>query len=385
MRPSRTRHCVPYTAVLVGTMSATVPIGAEVSGPFETSAGPVQVERVAGPFEHPWAIAFLPEPDAFLVTEREGSLRVVRNRRISAPVEGVPAVYARGQGGLLDVALSPDYGQTHRIFLTYSEPVEGNRSRTALATGIFREGNGAARLENVEIIFRQQPALGTTRHFGSRIVFGDDGKLYVTLGDRGNRDRVQDLGNHLGKVIRLNPDGSVPRDNPFIGRDGALPEIWSYGHRNPQGAAKRPSDGAYFTISHGAAGGDEVNRPQPGRNYGWPEVSYGKHYWGGSFPAATRPDVEPPLHYWDPSIAPSGAVFYDGDLFPEWKGDLFVGALRYRLISRLEVEGDRVSEAERLFEGEFGRVRDVRVGPEGALWFAIDDSRGGVYRVVPVM
>lgn len=362
----------------------TVPADAEVSGPFDTSAGPVLVERMAGPFEHPWAIAFLPDSNAFLVTEREGALRVVRGDRISAPVRGVPAVLARGQGGLLDVVLDPDYAETGRIFLTYAEPVDGGRrSRTALATGLLRDVEGAPRLEDVEVIFRQEPAFDTTRHFGSRIVFGDDGKLYLTLGDRANRDMAQDLNNHIGKVVRLNPDGTIPEDNPFVGRSDARPEIWSYGHRNAQGAAKRPSDGVYFTISHGAAGGDEVNRPAPGKNFGWPEVSYGKHYSGRSFPASTRADVEPPLYYWDPSIAPSGAVFYDGDLFPAWNGDLFVGALRDRMISRLEFDGDQVSEVERLFIDDFGRVRDVRVGPEGALWFAIDDSDGWVYRVVP--
>jgi len=373
-----------FTAILVAALWSVAPAGADVSGPFETSAGPVRVERVAGPFDHPWAIAFLPKPGTFLVTERSGTLRVVRDGSISAPVRGVPPVLARGQGGLLDVVLDPDFARTSRIFLTFSEPVQGGRrGRTALATGLFRDDGGAPRLEDVEVIFRQEPALGGSRHFGSRIVFSDDGKLYLTLGDRGSRDNVQDLSNHLGKVIRLNLDGSVPSDNPFVGQDGVRPEIWSYGHRNPQGAAKRPSDGAYFTISHGAGGGDEVNRPKPGKNFGWPEVSYGTHYSGRPFPAATRADVEPPLHYWDPSIAPSGAAFYDGDLFPEWKGDLFVGALRYELISRLDVDGDRVSEAERLFEDEFGRIRDVRVGPEGALWFATDDDEGGIYRILP--
>jgi glucose/arabinose dehydrogenase len=368
-------------AALVAAIVA-VPACAESSGTFETSAGKVRVERMAGPFEYPWAIAFLPEPGAFLVTEREGALRVVRDGRISKPVAGVPKVRAQGQGGMLDVALDPDYGRNGRIYLTYSEPADGGRGRTALATGTLRLGD-APRLESVRVIFRQQPALHGGRHFGSRIVFSDDGKLYLTLGDRGNRDRVQDLSNHLGKTIRLNPDGSVPDDNPFVGRSGARPEIWSYGHRNPQGAAKRPSDGAYFTVSHGAAGGDEVNRPQPGKNYGWPEVSYGTHYSGREFSASSRADVEPPLLYWDPSIAPSGAAFYEGELFPAWRGNLFVGALRARHIARLDVNGDRVTEAERLLPGEFGRIRDIRVGPKGALWFAVDSRDGGVYQIVP--
>jgi len=205
----------------------------------------------------------------------------------------------------------------------------------------------------------------------------------VTLGDRANRDLAQTLDNHIGKVVRLRRDGSVPADNPFVDRSDALPEIWSYGHRNAQGAALRPSDGAYFTISHGAAGGDEVNRPLAGANYGWPDVSFGTEYSGAPFPAATRADVVPPLHYWDPSIAPSGAAFYDGALFPAWRGDRFVGALRGRHIARLEMQGDRVVGEETLFEDAFGRVRDVRNGPDGALWFAVDDDRGAIYRVVP--
>ena len=370
--------------MLMVAVSATVsPAGAKTFGPFDTSAGKVMVERVAGPFDHPWAFAFLPTDGHLLVTERSGALRFVQHGTISDPIIGVPRVYARGQGGLLDVALSPDFEDTRRIYLTYSEPVAGGLSRTALATAILDTRSSPPALRDFAAIFRQYPALNTTRHYGSRIIFGDDDKLYVTLGDRANRDRVQDLGNHLGKVVRLNRDGSVPSDNPFVGRNDALPEIYSFGHRNAQGAAKRPADGAYFTVSHGAAGGDEVNRPQPGLNYGWPEVSYGRHYSGRRFPASTRADVEPPLHYWDPSIAPSGAVFYAGDRFPQWQGDLFVGALKYQLIVRLESDGDRLVEAERLFEDEFGRVRDVRVSADGDLWFAIDDDRGYLYRVTP--
>ncbi len=374
----------PLTPVFMSaTLMIAGPVIANSSGPFNTSAGPVMVERMAGPFDHPWAIALLPEPGAYLVTEREGALRVVRNGRVSPPVKGVPEVRASGQGGLLDVALDPEYAANKRIFLSYSEPEASWRARTALASGTLRLSDGAPRLENVRVIFRQQPAVSGGRHFGSRIVFANDGTLFLTLGDRGNRDRVQDLSNHFGKIIRINRDGSVPTDNPFVGRANVRPEIWSYGHRNPQGAAKRPSDGAYFTISHGAAGGDEVNRPQAGKNFGWPEVSYGTHYSGREFPAATRSDVVPPLHYWDPSIAPSGAMFYDGNLFPAWKGNLFVGALRGRLIARLTVTGDTVREAERLLEDRFGRIRDVRSGPDGAIWFATDDSEGAVWRIIP--
>ncbi|MEM6492261.1 MAG: PQQ-dependent sugar dehydrogenase, partial [Pseudomonadota bacterium] len=348
---------------------------------FDTEDGPVLVEAVAGPFDEPWGFAFLPEPGAMLVTEIGGDLRLVRDGRISAPLAGVPRVVARGQGGLLDVAVAPDFAETQTIYLTYSEPADGG-ARTALATARLETG-ATPRLTDLRVVFRQQPAFPTTRHFGSRIVFDSAGHVFVTLGDRARREIVPRLDNHLGKVVRLNRDGSVPADNPFVGRRDALPEIYSFGHRNAQGAALRPSDGAYFTISHGAAGGDEVNRPIAGANFGWPEVSYGRNYSGAPFPAASRADVIEPLYYWDPSIAPSGAAFYDGDLFPAWRGDLFVGALRGQHIARLELDGDRIVGEERLFEFAFGRVRDVRSGPDGALWFAIDDANGFVYRVTP--
>ena len=370
------------TFTVLAWMSNT-PVFAETRGPFKSSAGPLEVERLAGPFNHPWAIAFLPKSGSYLVTERKGDLRLVQDGIISAPVEGVPDVWASGQGGLLDVALDPDYSHNQRIFLSYSEPTGVSEARTALATGILRLNGTKPQLEMVKVIFRQEPSSSGGRHFGSRIVFSQGGKLFLTLGDRGNLHLVQKLSNHFGKVIRINRDGSIPKDNPFVGRRDALPEIWSFGHRNPQGAARRFSDDAYFTISHGAAGGDEVNRSQPGKNFGWPEVSYGTHYSGLTFPAVQRPDVVSPLLYWDPSIAPSSAAFYDGDLFSAWKGNLFVGALRDRMISRIKIGNGRASEVERLLEDKFGRIRDVRNGPDGAIWFATDDNEGAVYRIIP--
>ena len=359
------------------------PVIADVRGPFKSSAGPLEVERLAGPFNHPWAIAFLPKAGDFLVTERQGNLRVVIDSKISAPVEGVPDVWASGQGGLLDVALDPDYPQNQRIFLSYSEPMGISKARTALATGILQFDGSKPKLEMVKVIFRQEPPSTGGRHFGSRIVFNKSGMLFLTLGDRGNRLRVQELSNHFGKVIRINRDGSIPKDNPFVGVPGALPEIWSFGHRNPQGATIRQSDDAYFTISHGAAGGDEVNLSQPGKNFGWPEVSYGTHYSGQSFPNAQRPDVVSPLYYWDPSIAPSGAAFYYGNLFPAWKGDLLVGALRGRMISRVRISNGLASEEERLLGEKFGRIRDVRVAPDSSIWFSTDNEVGAIYRITP--
>lgn len=362
---------------------ATPPAAAETSGPFPSSAGPLSVERVAGPLDHPWGFTFIGGSDAVLVTERSGALRVVRNGHVSAPVAGVPDVADFGQGGLLDVALDPDFATTNRIFLSYAEPVGATEARTAVASGVLTLSVDGGRLDDVRVIFRQIPALSGSRHFGSRLVFADDKTLFITTGDRGNRPLAQLLNNHVGKIIRINRDGSIPGDNPFLDRTDVLDEIWSYGHRNPQGAAKRPSDGAYFSISHGARGGDEVNRPQAGKNYGWPIISYGTHYSGRSFPGQTLDGMEQPLFYWDPSIAPSGAAFYEGDLFPAWLGSLFVGALKDRLISRLHVQDDVVREEEQLFQREFGRVRDVRFGPQGALWFAVDDSEGYLYRVTP--
>lgn len=366
-------------AFFIGGLLASPAIAAEQ---HETSAGAVTVERIAGPFEHPWALAFLPEPDALLVTEREGALRVVRKGRISRPVANLPRVYNYGQGGLLDVALDPNFAETSRIFWTFAEPA-GRGARTALASGRLVDWKtNRPRLEDVKMLFQQQPALNSGFHFGSRIVFKGDNTLFITTGDRGRANLVQKLDNHVGKVIRLTLDGEIPADNPFIDQPGALPEIWSLGHRNPQGAARRPADGAYYTIAHGAAGGDEVNRPEAGRNYGWPTISYGTHYSGRKIGVGTRaPGLEQPLFYWDPSIAPSGAVFYEGDMFPEWKGHLLVGSLKFRLISRLSFDDGKLAERERMLTRAYGRVRDVRVAADGAVWFAIDDAEGAVYRM----
>ena len=364
----------------LGTISAV----AETVGTYQSSAGLLTVEKIAGPFDHPWAIAFLPEAGTMLVTERPGTLRLVRDGVISAPVAGVPEVADWGQGGLLDVVPDPEFAANNLIYLSYAEPVGRHDARTSLLRARLVQGTGAARLEDARILFQQHPALSTGRHFGSRIVFGDDGTLFLTTGDRGTSDLVQKMDNTIGKVIRIRRDGSIPADNPYV-NDTAIPsEIWSVGHRNPQGAAKRPADGAYVTVSHGPRGGDEVNRPEAGKNYGWPEISYGTRYSGLPFlGGSARDGLEQPLFYWDPSIAPSGAAFYEGDLFAQWRGHLLVGALKFQLISRLEPTETGFREAERLFKDDFGRVRDVRVGPEGAIWFAVDDSEGYLYRVSP--
>jgi glucose/arabinose dehydrogenase len=319
------------------------------------------------------------------VTERGGRLRIVSlDGSVSQPLPGVPQVWAREQGGLLDVALAPDFARSRIVYLSYSEPGEGGAG-TAVARARLAAGETA--LENVQVIFRQQPKVESGAHFGSRIVFPGNGGglMFITTGDRGRRDDAQDLGRHMGKVIRLGQDGTVPPDNPFAGRSDARPEIWSYGHRNIQGAALHPETGVLWTVEHGAMGGDEVNIPRPGRNYGWPVITYGRDYSGATIGEGTRKaGMEQPVHYWDPSIAPSGMTFYTGDRFPAWRGNLFVGSLKFGLLVRLEVSGERVTGQERLLDGLRQRIRDVRQGPDGLLYLLTDEDAGRVLRVEPV-
>jgi glucose/arabinose dehydrogenase len=347
---------------------------------FETQKARVRVVTVAEGLEHPWGMAFLPD-GALLVTERSGQLRLVRDGEVSDPIAGVPAVRDRGQGGLLDVALDPNFATTRLVYLSYSE-AGGEGAGTAVARGQL---NGA-RLDNTQVIFRQQPKTGGGNHFGSRLVFARDGTLFVTLGERFNyRDEAQNPANHLGKIVRINPDGSVPPDNPFVGRgDGARPEIWSLGHRNVQGAALHPETGALWTDEHGPRGGDEINIPQAGKNYGWPVIGYGVHYSGAKIGVGTaKPGLEQPIYYWDPSIAPSGMAFYTGDRFPAWRGNLFVGALKYRLLVRLELNGTRVVAEERMLQDLDERIRNVRQGPDGLIYLLTDSDDGRILRLEP--
>jgi len=376
---------VLFILLALGTGTAlyfglTAPLVAPQHRSFDTSAGAVAVAQVAGPFDHPWAVAFLPG-GVMLVTERGGRLWRLGPDGARAEVTGAPAVKAAGQGGLLDVVAARDFAGTREIFLTYSEPA-GGKSRTAVA--VARLGDDGERLENLRIIFRQQPAVDATRHYGSRVVEAPDGTLWVTLGERGLSSQAQNPISHLGKVVRIARDGSAPRDNPFVGGI-ALDEIWSFGHRNPQGAALDPATGALWIVDHGAKGGDEINKPEGGRNYGWPVISYGTTYAGTQIGEGTEKEgMEQPLHYWDPSIAPSGMMIYSGKLWPGWQGDIFVGALKLKLISRLDRVGDSITGEERLFKGIYGRVRDVREGPKGAIWFLTDEDEGALYRVTPV-
>ncbi|HWI81650.1 PQQ-dependent sugar dehydrogenase [Ramlibacter sp.] len=337
---------------------------------------------VAQGLEHPWALAFLPQ-GRFLVSERPGRLRVVQpDGKIGPPLAGVPEVAAGGQGGLLDVVLDAGFARNRQLFFCFSEPGPGGNS-TALARA--RLAADESRLEEVRVIFRQLPKVASSLHFGCRIAETGDGLLFLTLGERFSRkEQAQKLDNHLGKVVRVTKDGLPAPGNPFIGRDGALPEIWSYGHRNSQGAALGP-DGRLWMHEHGPQGGDEINLPQPGRNYGWPVITYGENYGGGKIGAGITqaPGMEQPLHYWVPSIAPSGMAFLTSERYgAAMKGSLFVGSLKFGRLVRLELDGTRIVREQKVLEG-LGRVRDVRQGPDGLLYLLTDSARGGLLRVMP--
>jgi glucose/arabinose dehydrogenase len=343
--------------------------------------GVVRVETVAKGLEHPWALAFLPD-GRILVTERPGRLRMVeRDGRLSRPLAGVPKVHAQGQGGLLDVAIDPKFAANRFVYLSYAEPGEDGTAGTAVVRGRL----GASGLERVEVIYRQQPKVDGGGHYGSRIVFRPDGTLFVTQGDRMNhRERAQNLSEGIGKIVRINPDGSVPKDNPFVGRSGARPEIWSYGHRNAQAAALHPETGQLWTVEHGARGGDELNHPEAGKNYGWPIITYGIDYSGATIgEGAAKPGLEQPVYYWDPVIAPSGMAFYTGDAFPGWKGSILIGSLQPGRLVRLTTEDGRVAREER-YLGDLGeRIRDVQQGPDGLVYVVTDEGNGRVLRLRP--
>ena len=366
------------------SLAVATPIAAAITdAPPAKTRQAVKVETFAKGLVSPWGMAFLPD-GRLLVTERPGRLRLVAaDGSLSPPLPGVPKVAASGQGGLLDVALAPDFAASGLVYLSYAEPREGSRNGTSLAKAkLIQEGNGG-RLEDVQVIFRQEPSYASSYHFGSRIVFMPDGSLFVTLGERNfARNEAQNPANHLGKLVRIMPDGSPFAGNPK--KPGWRPEIWSIGHRNVQGAALNPATGKLWTIEHGARGGDEINVPEAGKNYGWPVITYGRDYSGAKIGEGThKAGLEQPIYYWDPSIAPSGAAFYTADLVPEWKGSLFVGALAGQALHRLVLDGDAVVGEEALL-GDLGeRIRDVRQGPDGAIWLLTDSPEGRVLRVAP--
>jgi aldose sugar dehydrogenase len=350
---------------------------------FTSSAGAIVVETIAHGLEHPWALAFL-RNGSMLVTERPGRIRIVtRDGKLSPPIADVPEVFAHGQGGLHDVALDRGYVQNGAIYFCFAEPIAGG-GRTSLARAKM-VNEGSPRLDDVAVIFRQQGSSGSSMHFGCRIVQANDGSLFLTLGEQfTQRDQAQNLGNHLGKTVRIRPDGSAPPDNPFVKRPDAKPEIWSYGHRNSQGAALHPQTGKLWMHEHGPRGGDEINIAEAGKNYGWPVIGYGIDYNGDKIHASThREGMEQPLKYWVPSIAPSGMTFYTGHLFPKWRGNLFIGALIGKTLVRLEVSGETIDNEERLLQQLGERIREVRQGPDGALWLVTDSSSGRILRIAP--
>lgn len=345
------------------------------------------VVTVADGLQNPWGLEFLPD-GRMLVTERPGRMRIVSaGGALSEPIAGLPSVDARGQGGLLDVALDPDFASNRLIYWSYAEPREGGANNTAVARGRLTEG-GPPRVDNVQVVYRQTPSLNSRLHFGSRLVWARDGTLFVTQGDRSiteGRMQAQRLDSLIGKIVRINADGSIPKDNPFVGRPEARPEIWSIGHRNIQAAALHPSTGELWEIEHGTRGGDEINIARRGRDYGWPTIAYGIEYRGGPITGGItqKEGMEQPIYYWDPVIAPSGMVFYTGNLFPAWKGSLFVGGLDSRALVRLDVKGERITGEERLLTDlqPRERIRDVVQGPDGALYLLTDSPQGRVLKV----
>lgn len=352
----------------------------EARAAFRSAVHDFEAETIAEGLRRPWALQFLPGGD-FLVTQRPGRLsRVARDGSV-ADVSGLPPVAAVGQGGLLDVRLDPGFASNRRLYLCYA-----GRGAGGFGTELAAAELAGGRLAGVRVLFRAEPKSGGGRHFGCRVAFDLEGRLYLSLGERGRRANSQDLSTHPGGVVRLNRDGSIPRDNPFVDRPGARPETFTYGNRNPQGMARHPRTGAIWMHEHGPQGGDELNVVYAGANYGWPTVTHGADYGTGArIGIGTHaPGMTQPLHHWTPSIAPSGIAFYRGDAFPRWNGSLFVGSLKFRLLVRLELDGARVVREERMLQGRFGRIRDVRVGPDGLVYLLTDEHDGRLIRLKPV-
>ena len=366
-------------AAVLAAFALAVHAQAPQSPTPDAAALDARVLTVAEGLDSPWGLAVLPD-GSMLVTEKPGRLRRIVGGRVSEPLEGVPQVVARGQGGLLGIALSPDFARDGLVYLSFAEAGEGG-----VGTAVARGRLGERGLEGTAVIWRQQPKVDGPNHWGSRLVFGRDGTLFVTVGDRYSyRDQAQNLSTTLGKVVRINADGTIPADNPFARRDDARPEIWSYGHRNVQSAALHPATGQLWTVEHGARGGDELNRPQGGRNYGWPVITYGVDYSGFRIGEGTaRAGMEQPVYYWDPVIAPSGGAFYTGDRFPDWRGNLLVGSLRPGGLVRLELDGDRVTRETRYRSGPLdARIRDVVVA-DGYVYLLQDGRNAKLLRLEP--
>ncbi|MEW8505246.1 MAG: PQQ-dependent sugar dehydrogenase [Candidatus Thiodiazotropha sp.] len=364
-----------YASLLV-TISANV-----MADTFTTEKHNVEYEVVAEGLANPWAVAFLPE-GGMLITERHGQLRIINSQGIleADPIAGLPEISEHGQGGLLDVVLHPEFKENRWIYFSYAE-----RERGSYGTTVSRGRLVGRKLEQLQTIFEMTRKTSSRHHFGSRLVFDREGRLFITLGDRGDRPRAQDLNDHAGSVIRLFDDGSTPPQNPFSGKSGQLAEIYSYGHRNIQGAALHPATGELWIHEHGPQGGDEINLPKPGKNYGWPVITYGVNYVIGTKigEGTHKAGMEQPVHYWVPSIAPSGMTFYSGEKFNNWKGNLFVGSLKFQQLVRLELKGETIIHEERLLSGELGRIRDVREGPDGHIYLITDENNGRLIRLIP--
>lgn len=367
--------------LLAGLVLFAVPVaaGAQETREFPSQNGKVLVETLASGLQHPWSVEVLPE-GGYIVSERAGRLRIIRDGKASAPLTGVPEVAERGQGGLLDVALAPDFATSRTLYLTLAAHGDGGFGTVLVRATLSTDNTG---LTDVKELFRMNKLTRKGQHFGSRIAIAPDGSLFFGIGDRGEPERAQDLHDHAGAILHINTDGSIPAANPYRGGTEGLPEIWSKGHRNPQGIAIDPKDGTLLTVEHGARGGDEVNNPQPGHNYGWPVITYGKDYSGAEIGEGTAKEgLDQPLYYWDPSIAPGALAIYRGKMFPEWDGNLLVAALKYQLLARLERDDTgAITSEERLFDGEFGRIRDVVVAPDGALLMVTDEEDGALLRV----
>jgi aldose sugar dehydrogenase len=384
MLPQATTLFLVGAAALLSSAAAAT-AGSQTNAPPATKTG-ITVEEVAKGLKFPWGMQFLPD-GRILVTERGGSMRLIaKDGTVSPPIEGLPHVVNKGQGGLLDVLLDQDFAKTGAIFFSYAEPRASFSNGTSVVrANLVLEGD-AGRIENGEVIFRQQPAARGFYHFGSRLLWDKSGALFVTMGERADlSEGAQDLSTHLGKVIRIMPDGSAPKDNPFVGKDDAMPEIWSYGHRNVQGAALDPETGKLWTTEHGPKGGDELNQPQAGKNYGWPDISYGINYDGSKIGdgISKKDGMEQPVYYWKPSIGTSGLAFYSGELFKDWKGNLLAGGLSGLTLQRLVMENGNVVAVEPLLTNRKERIRDVRQGPDGAIYVLTDDDDGKVLRLTP--
>ncbi|ROM70344.1 oxidoreductase [Pseudomonas brassicacearum] len=364
-------------------LTLATPVSAVQTQSMKSEEGTLEVTTVAKGLEHPWAVAFLPDRQGMLVTERPGNLRLVNpDGQLSAPLGGIPKVWAKGQGGLLDVVLSPDFKQDRTVYLSCSEAGEDGKAGTAVGRGQLSQD--LKRLNGFDVIFRQQPKLSTGNHFGSRLVFDRDGYLFITLGENNDRPTAQDLDKLQGKIARIYPDGKVPDDNPFVGQENVRPEIWAYGIRNPQGAALNPRNGTLWENEHGPKGGDELNIIERGKNYGWPLATHGDNYSGAPIPEAQGKAVQGtlgPHHVWPVSPGLSGMAFYDSDRFKAWKHNVFIGALVSKNLIRLQLQGDKVVHEERLLGELDERIRDVRQGPDGYLYVLTDEGDGALYKV----